>query len=664
MSIDVTRQHRTLFWQLFGINQITARGHAIAQAGTGMVDVMVAVDETASMSSADMVQLRAATQAFVDQLQPSLSNPRTNQVGIAQFQGQVCPTGDGVWAWGANGSGQLGDGTTTNRSTPVLAEPSGAIHIEAGGAHSLALQNSGTNPLRAWGDNSNGQLGLGTTTSFSTPQTVTLSNVSEISAGNGHSEIYLSSGTNRVRTFGLNASGQIGNGGITNQTSPVSVTQSNVSQVSAGGSHSLALTNTGFAAWGANGSGQLGDGTTIQRTSPVSVTLANLTAVAAGGNHSLGLLSSGTNRVRSWGLNTSGQLGITSLTSYSTPQTVTLGNVSTVAAGGSHSLALKTDGTVWAWGSNAYGQLGDGTTIDRTSPVQVAGLSSVVSIAAGGDHSLALKNDGTVWSWGRNDSGQLGDGTTTNRSNVVQVSGLSGAQLISAGTAHSLAALPAVCQPDAHVLTNLTADKAKLNQIISGPAAACPALPAQPPLFNPAQSNTTYGCPLDSVGGSGTYERSGLAVMFMTSPSWDMWSTAKGGRTSAHKVLVLETDGANSVAGLSVAQADTNSVNYATTVKPGADQTAKSPSPVPDDIEIFTIGFYGGGESGLVSGSTPLCPSSTLPAGRTSIDDLMISISSSTPGTCDHYYPQAKSASLPTVFTGVASAIGRGQLVQ
>jgi hypothetical protein len=156
-----------------------------------------------------------------------------------------------------------------------------------------------------------------------------------------------------------------------------------------------------------------------------------MVAVAGGGSHSLAVKSDGT--VWAWGANWSGQLGNGTNTSSNVPVQVTgLSGVVAVAGGGNHSLALKSDGTVWAWGS---GLLGDGTTTNSNVPVQVTGLSGVVAVAGGVDHSLALKSDGTVWAWGY---GLLGDGTTTNSNVPVQVTGLSGVVAVAAGWDHSL----------------------------------------------------------------------------------------------------------------------------------------------------------------------------------------------------------------------------------
>jgi len=162
-------------------------------------------------------------------------------------------------------------------------------------------------------------------------------------------------------------------------------------------------------------------------------------AVAAGASLSVALKSDGT--VWSWGRNDMGQLGDGTTTTRLAPVQVSgLSGVSRIAAGTIHGLALKSDGTVWAWGYNAYGQLGDGTTTDRSVPVQASGLSgAVVSLAAGSEHSVALKSDGSVWAWGVNSNGQIGDGTSTTRSAPIRVSGLTNITSIAAGVENNLA---------------------------------------------------------------------------------------------------------------------------------------------------------------------------------------------------------------------------------
>ncbi|MBI5912998.1 hypothetical protein HY839_00990 [Candidatus Azambacteria bacterium] len=222
--------------------------------------------------------------------------------------------------------------------------------------------------------------------------------------------------------------------------------------ISAGGSHSLALKSDGTVwGWGWNGFGQLGNGTTISQSIPVQskkydgTHINNIVAISAGLAHSLALKSDGT--VWAWGRGNSGQLGNGTLIFYDglAKQVPGLNNIAAIAAGGNYSLALKSDGTVWGWGANYYGQLGDGTTTQQLTPIQVYGLTGIVALAAGDYHSLALKSDGTVWGWGYNFVGQLGDGTAATRLIPVQVKGLGGTGFltdviaITTGQNHSLA---------------------------------------------------------------------------------------------------------------------------------------------------------------------------------------------------------------------------------
>ena len=292
------------------------------------------------------------------------------------------------------------------------------------------------------GSNNYGQLGDGTTANKTAPGLVSsLSGVIAIDCGIEHSLALKSDGT--VWAWGRNGNGQLGDVTTTNSSSPVQASGlTGVIAIAVGGNHSLALKSDGTVwAWGFNQYGQLGDSTTTQRTTPVQVSgLSGVIAIASGGYHSMALKSDGT--VWAWGYNSNGygQLGDGSTTDRTTPVQVSLiGGVVAIAGGGYHSMALKSDGTVWAWGANYYGQLGDGSTTNRTTPVQVSGLTGAVAIAGGGNHSLALKSDGTVYAWGHNNRGQLGDGTTTQRYTPVLLSDLTGVVRIECGDSHSMA---------------------------------------------------------------------------------------------------------------------------------------------------------------------------------------------------------------------------------
>jgi alpha-tubulin suppressor-like RCC1 family protein len=225
----------------------------------------------------------------------------------------------------------------------------------------------------------------------------------------------------------------LGDGGAADHSAPVLVGSGYIA-LSAGNFHSLAVKSDGTLwAWGYNLFGNLGDGTATNRSTPVFVG-GGYAAVAGGLFHSLALKIDGS--LWAWGNNLYGQLGDGTNASHATPVFVGSGYAA-ISAGGMHSLALKIDGSLWAWGWNYYGQIGDGTTANHSSPVMVGtGFTAIATIAAGGAHSLALKSDGSLWAWGNNDSGQLGDGTTTGRLSPVKVD--TGYAAIAAGSSHSL----------------------------------------------------------------------------------------------------------------------------------------------------------------------------------------------------------------------------------
>lgn len=366
-----------------------------------------------------------------------------------------------VWTWGANNYEQLTnrDGAS-NAPGPISKPLPAAINVvSAGGWHTVALLDDGS--VWAWGANGYGQLGDGTNQQRSEPvQVVGLERVTAISAGGFHTLALVEDGT--VWSWGANGWGQLGNGTNQHSNRPVQVAElGNVVGVSAGGGHSLALLGDGTVhAWGLQDWYQLGNSTWQNSTKPKDVLklqdvwvdwagdAAQAPSIAAGPWHSSALLANGT--VRCWGANNYGQLGngMTRGNTYEPPvQPSNLKDITAVAVGSHHSLALARNGTVWAWGYNGYGQLGNGTNQDARQPVQVDGLENIKAISAGmvdmlagnaSHYSLALREDGTVWAWGINDWGQLGDGTNQHRNRPVQARGIE-ASLISAGGWHNVA---------------------------------------------------------------------------------------------------------------------------------------------------------------------------------------------------------------------------------
>ncbi len=351
-----------------------------------------------------------------------------------------------VAATGWNGVGQLGLGTTADAHIPT-AFPSGAVSVAAGAYHSLALATDGS--VWAWGWNALGQLGDGTTTDRSKPVRVTgLTDVVAIAAGVADSFAVKRDGT--VWAWGWNASRQLGDGTTTDRHTPARVPGlPAIASVSAGAYHTLALGQDGRVwSWGWNGVGQLGDGTTTDHFQPAVVPgLDHVVSIAAGWLHSLAARTDDL-EPWAWGWNAVGQLGDGTTVDRHAPVRLNIAaHITSVAAGAYHSLAGTMEGGVWAWGWNAVGQLGDSTTVDRHLAVEVPGVHGVTSLSAGIAHSLAAvrldtgngAGAGAVAAWGWNASGQLGDGTTVDRHTPVAAIGPSAPTAVAAGGMHTLA---------------------------------------------------------------------------------------------------------------------------------------------------------------------------------------------------------------------------------
>ena len=308
---------------------------------------------------------------------------------------------------------EISDGTDSVR-IPLSIKTLYWKQISAGNLHTVALKSDGT--LWAWGYNGYGQLGDGTTAPRSVPtqESSAGTNWRSVSAGDSYTAALKSDGT--LWAWGDNGHGRLGDGGITRRFVPTQVSSAgtNWRSVSAGSYHTIALKSDGTLwAWGDNSHGQLGDGTTTPRSVPTqeSTHASDWSSVSAGGYHTAALKSDDT--LWAWGSRQSGN---------SPTQVGTGTNWSSVSAGYFHTAALKSDHTLWAWGDNSHGRLGDGTTIDRSVPTQESSASiNWSSVSAGNTHTAALKDDHTLWAWGNNRDGRLGDGTTTNRSVPTQV---------------------------------------------------------------------------------------------------------------------------------------------------------------------------------------------------------------------------------------------------
>jgi alpha-tubulin suppressor-like RCC1 family protein len=377
-----------------------------------------------------------------------------NFSGIWNLKEQVQAIAAGRWTglplfelygWGNNSSGQQGDETTAGRSSPIqIGSDTTWAQVSAGNAFIACVKTDGS--LFTWGINTNGQLGHDTIISRSSPvQVGALTDWAQVSAGGTHTACVKTDNT--LWTWGAGLNGRLGHADVLRRSSPVQVgALTNWAQVSAGGAHTACVKTDGTLwTWGDNGGGRLGldlDQTT-DRSSPVQVgALTDWAQVAAGTQHTACVKTDGT--LWSWGDNApNGQLGDGTAVDRSSPvQVGALTNWAQVSVGSSFTACVTTEGTLFTWGAGSNGRLGHNDLISRSSPVQVGALTNWAQVSAGTAHAACIKTDSTIFTWGDNSpSGQLGLNDTVDRSSPVQVGVLTSWIQVSSGSSDVFAIL-------------------------------------------------------------------------------------------------------------------------------------------------------------------------------------------------------------------------------
>ena len=329
-----------------------------------------------------------------------------------------------VACWGSGYNGMLGNGSTSDSSTPVMSRGLEQVtQIASGESHSCAVLDNGT--MRCWGKGLNGRLGNGSYEDSSLPVAVRgITSATQVSAGSMHTCARLSDSS--VRCWGRGTEKQLGNGESTDSALPVNVSGiSTALKVESGYKHNCALLEGGFVqCWGYDSSGALGSELSYAET-PITVSnISSAIDLSAGYSHNCALLNDGT--IKCWGRGNSGQLGDGKNQNSSTPVTVSgIDDAVHVGAGENYSCAILSGGTVKCWGLGAFFRLGNGKNESSSTPVTVSGISNAVALAVGNNFSCATLEDGAVQCWGLGDFGQLGTGGTGSSSSPVDVIGIS-----------------------------------------------------------------------------------------------------------------------------------------------------------------------------------------------------------------------------------------------
>jgi alpha-tubulin suppressor-like RCC1 family protein len=374
------------------------------------------------------------------------------QVSSGNSHTSAIKTDGTLWTWGLGSNGQLGTNDTINRSTPVTTFAGGTNwkQVSSGSSHTAAIKTDGT--LWTWGNGSNGRLGTNNTTQRLTPVTTFAggTNWKQVSGGTSHTAAIKTDGT--LWTWGNGTNGRLGTNDTTpDRSTPVTTFAGGTDwkQVSSGNSHTVALKDDGvnkeLFVFGAGGNGRLGAAESITSKDTPVTTFAGGTdwkQVSGGDSHTAAIKTDGT--LWTWGNGSNGRLGTNATLSRSTPVTTFAGgtNWKQVSSGNDHTAAIKTDGTLWTWGLGTSGRLGTNATLSRSTPVTTfAGGTNWKQVSSGSFHTAAIKTDGTLWTWGSGGFGRLGtNDTTPDRSTpVTTFAGGTDWKQVSGGNAHTAA---------------------------------------------------------------------------------------------------------------------------------------------------------------------------------------------------------------------------------